>query len=157
MVQVENEYGSFGNDKVYLNAIRQMINNAGFDVTLFTSDGDQNKLAEGTLPDLLSVINFGATDSPEKKFTIFDKFRQLVPRMCGEFWVGWFDSWGEQLHQFNNSVRAHVIISASSPSAATLRSMACLMALNSASSSIGFVKNSTAPAFMACTVIGTSP
>ena len=98
IVQVENEYGSFGNDKVYLNAIRQMINNAGFDVTLFTSDGDQNKLAEGTLPDLLSVINFGATDSPEKKFTIFDKFRQLVPRMCGEFWVGWFDSWGEQHH-----------------------------------------------------------
>jgi hypothetical protein len=31
------------------------------------------------------------------------------------------------------------------------------MALNSVSSSIGFVKNSTVPAFTACTVIGTSP
>ena len=98
MVQVENEYGSFGKDKVYLNAVRQMISSAGFDVTLFTSDGDANQLAAGTLPDVLAVINFGAGDSPEKKFAVFDKFRQHVPRMCGEFWVGWFDSWGEQHH-----------------------------------------------------------
>jgi beta-galactosidase len=96
MVQVENEYGSFGSDKVYLDAVRQMILDAGFNVTLFTSDGDASKLAEGTLPDVLSVINFGAKDSPEKKFAIFDKFRQNVPRMCGEFWVGWFDSWGDK-------------------------------------------------------------
>lgn len=96
MTQVENEYGSFGSDKVYLNAVRQMIVDAGFDVTLFTSDGDAGKLAEGTLPDVLSVINFGARDAPEKKFAVFDKFRQNVPRMCGEFWVGWFDSWGDK-------------------------------------------------------------
>src|SRR5712664_793727 len=35
--------------------------------------------------------------------------------------------------------------------------MACRMALNNASSSIGFVRNSTAPAFIAWTVIGISP
>jgi beta-galactosidase len=98
MVQIENEYGSFGKDKAYLTAVRQMILDSGFDVTLFTSDGDANKLADGTLPDVLSVINFGARDSAEKKFAVFDKFRQNVPRMCGEFWVGWFDSWGEK-HQ----------------------------------------------------------
>jgi beta-galactosidase len=98
MVQVENEYGSFGSDKVYLEAVRRMILDANFDVTLFTSDGDANKLAQGTLPDVLSVINFGAKDSPEKKFAVFDKFRQNVPRMCAEFWVGWFDSWGDR-HQ----------------------------------------------------------
>jgi beta-galactosidase len=98
MVQVENEYGSFGSDKVYLNAVRQMIRDAGFDVTLFTSDGEPNKLAEGTLPDVLAVINFGANDAPEKKFAVFDSFRQNVPRMCGEFWVGWFDAWGEKHH-----------------------------------------------------------
>jgi len=97
MVQVENEYGSFGNDKVYMNAIHQMIRRAGFDVTLFTSDGD-NKLADGTLPDVLAVINFGANELPEKKFEVFDKFRQQVPRMCGEFWVGWFDAWGDKHH-----------------------------------------------------------
>lgn len=98
MVQVENEYGSFGADKTYLGAVKRMIVEAGFEVTLFTSDGDAGKLAEGTLPDVLSVVNFGARDSPEKKFAVFDKFRQNVPRMCGEFWVGWFDSWGDK-HQ----------------------------------------------------------
>lgn len=95
MVQIENEYGSFGDDKNYLNAVRQMILDSGFEVTLFTSDGDANKLANGTLPDVLSVVNFGARDSAEKKFAVFDKFRRNVPRMCGEFWIGWFDSWGE--------------------------------------------------------------
>lgn len=85
MVQVENEYGSFGSDKTYLTAVRKMIQDAGFEVTLFTSDGDAGKLAEGSLPDVLAVINFGARDSAEKKFAIFDQFRQNVPRMCGEF------------------------------------------------------------------------
>lgn len=98
MVQVENEYGSFGSDKLYLNAVRQMIRDAGFDVTLFTSDGDPAKLAAGTLSDLLAVINFGARDSAEKKFAVLDQFRRNAPRMCGEFWVGWFDSWGERHH-----------------------------------------------------------
>ncbi len=97
MVQVENEYGSFASDKIYLNTVRRMIRDAGFDVALFTSDGP-SKLAEGTLPDELSVINFGAEDSPEKQFAVFDRFRQNVPRMCGEFWVGWFDAWGERHH-----------------------------------------------------------
>ena len=98
MTQIENEYGSFGSDKDYLKAVRKMILDAGFDVTLFTSDGDANKLAEGTLPDELSVINFGANDSPEKKFAVFDKFRQNVLRMCGEYWIGWFDDWGAKHH-----------------------------------------------------------
>lgn len=57
MVQVENEYGSFGNDKRYLNAVRRMIQDAGFDVTLFTSDGHPSRLGQGTLPDILSAIN----------------------------------------------------------------------------------------------------
>src|SRR5438128_110588 len=60
MAQVENEYGSFGNDKVYLNAVRQMMREAGFDVTLYTSDGSgAGMLAGGTLPVVLSVINLG--------------------------------------------------------------------------------------------------
>ena len=60
MLQVENEYGSFGKDKDYLNAIRQMIAGAGIDVPLYTADGSQPQmLAGGTLPDVGSVINFG--------------------------------------------------------------------------------------------------
>ncbi len=107
MVQVENEYGSFGKDKVYLNAVRQMIRDAGFDVTLYTSDGSQPEdLSGGTLPEALSAINFGATDNPAPEFANFARFRQNVPRMCGEFWVGWFDHWGEQHHVISPQVAA---------------------------------------------------
>lgn len=99
MVQVENEYGSFGHDLVYLGAIEKMIRDAGFEVTLFTSNGsDAAELAGGTLPDALSVINFGDGDNPAHEFANFAKSRQNVPRMCGEFWDGWFDHWGERHH-----------------------------------------------------------
>jgi beta-galactosidase len=99
MVQVENEYGSFGKDHVYMGAVEQMIRDAGFEVTLFTSDGSEPaELAGGTLSDAISVINFGDTDDPAREFSNFAKFRQNVPRMVGEFWDGWFDHWGEHHH-----------------------------------------------------------
>jgi len=99
MVQVENEYGEFGKDLVYLGAVEQIIRDAGFEVTLFTSNGaGLGALAGGTLPDALSVINFGDTDDPARQFATFAKSRQNVPRMVGEYWDGWFDHWGERHH-----------------------------------------------------------
>ena len=68
-------------------------------LTLYTSDGSgKSNLAGGTLDGVLSVINFGDTSNPEREFANFAAFRQNVPRMCGEFWVGWFDHWGEKHH-----------------------------------------------------------
>ncbi|MEJ2009907.1 MAG: beta-galactosidase [Acidobacteriota bacterium] len=101
MAQVENEYGSFGSDKVYMNAIRKMIIDAGFNVPLFTADGPLPRmLSGGTLPNVLSFINFGS--NPAKQFDLFAEFRQNVPRMCAEFYPGWFDHWGEIHHRGNN-------------------------------------------------------
>ena len=95
MVQVENEYGSFGSDHEYMGRIRDSIRGAGFDGPLFTSDGPgAGMLRGGTLPDCLSVVNFGG--GAKGAFDTFAKFRQGVPRMCGEFWVGWFDHWGKK-------------------------------------------------------------
>jgi beta-galactosidase len=99
MVQVENEYGSYGSDPEYKNAIRKMIVDAGFDGQLYTSDGSgAQQLAGGTFPDLPAVINFGDQNNPEHEFANFRKFRTGVPRMCGEYWDGWFDHWGEVHH-----------------------------------------------------------
>ncbi len=99
MVQVENEYGSFGDDKVYLQAVKQMIHDAGFDGQLFTSDGSRDyMLKNGTLTDELSVINFGSRAKPEGEFAKFAQFRQNVPQMSGEYWIGWFNHWGEKRH-----------------------------------------------------------
>ena len=38
MVQIENEYGAYGNDKEYLDINRKMFINAGFDGLLYTCD-----------------------------------------------------------------------------------------------------------------------
>ncbi|MGD9563289.1 MAG: beta-galactosidase family protein [Pyrinomonadaceae bacterium] len=104
MVQVENEYGSFGDDKGYMNAVKKQIRDAGFSGQLFTSDGSLDyMLTNGTLPDVLSVINFGVDEKAsvagvEEEFANFAKFRQNVPRMVGEYWIGWFDHWGKPHH-----------------------------------------------------------
>lgn len=91
MVQVENEYGSFGSDKVYLGAIRDMIRGAGFNGALYTVDGSW-VLQGGTLPDVMPAVNFG--DDPKKHFEVLDKFRPDAPHMNGEYYPGWFDQWG---------------------------------------------------------------
>ena len=107
MIQVENEYGSFGDDHVYMDAVKKSIVDAGFTVPLFTSDGPgENLLKGGTLPGVASVVNFSANDDIAKQFESFAKFRTGVPKMVGEYWVGWFDHWGEKHHTVNAEVGA---------------------------------------------------
>ena len=99
MVQVENEYGSFGVDPVYKQAIRKLIEAAGFDVLRYTSDGPgQDMLAAGSFPDLLATVNFGAEAEPKEAFAELERFRPGSPRMCGEYWAGWFDHYGKPHH-----------------------------------------------------------
>ncbi|WP_068833389.1 glycoside hydrolase family 35 protein [Xanthomonas graminis] len=94
-VQVENEYGSYDDDHVYMQANRAMFVKAGFDkALLFTADG-ADVLANGTLPDTLAVVNFGPGDA-EKAFQTLAKFRPGQPQMVGEYWAGWFDQWGDK-------------------------------------------------------------
>jgi beta-galactosidase len=99
MVQVENEYGSYGNDMQYKSAVRRMIVEAGFDGQLYTSDGSgRQNLEGGTFADLPAAINFGDQNNPEHEFANFANFRSSVPRFCAEYWPGWFDHWGELHH-----------------------------------------------------------
>ena len=92
-VQVENEYGSYGNDKAYLAWLRDALRNAGFEVPLFTSDGPSDRnLRAGTLEDILAVVNFG--EDPQGAYETLRRYRPTGPAMCGEFWDGWFDHWG---------------------------------------------------------------
>jgi len=95
MVQVENEYGSYGNDREYIGIIRDYIKGAGFEVPLFTCDGPV-QLANDTREDLFCVVNFGS--NPEANFKALRKARPAGPLMCGEYYPGWFDSWGKPHH-----------------------------------------------------------
>ena len=94
MVQVENEYGSYGIDKQYVSAIRDMLrNNFGDDVTLFQCDWSSNFLDNG-LDDLIWTINFGTGADIDQQFAPLKDARPHSPLMCSEFWSGWFDKWG---------------------------------------------------------------
>lgn len=94
MVQVENEYGSYGIDKPYVAAIRDMLRrNFGADVTLFQCDWASNFLNNG-LDDLVWTVNFGTGADIDQQFAKLREVRPKAPLMCSEFWSGWFDKWG---------------------------------------------------------------
>ncbi|HEX5152957.1 MAG TPA: beta-galactosidase [Parafilimonas sp.] len=95
MTQVENEYGSYGNDKEYIGKIRDYLVEAGFTIPLFTCDGP-SQLKNDVRSDIFSVVNFGG--NPEESFIYLRNIRSEGPLMCGEFYPGWFDSWGTKHH-----------------------------------------------------------
>jgi hypothetical protein len=94
MVQVENEYGSYGEDKPYVSAIRDIVREAGFDkVALFQCDWSSNFEKNG-LDDLVWTMNFGTGANIDDQFKRLRQLRPKSPLMCSEFWSGWFDKWG---------------------------------------------------------------
>ncbi len=98
MVQVENEYGSYGNDSVYLRCVADCLKNNGITCTLFTSDGaNDTMLSGGTVPEILKTVNFGSR--AEESFRNLRRFQKDGPLMCAEYWNGWFDHWGEKHHR----------------------------------------------------------
>jgi beta-galactosidase len=97
MMQVENEYGSYGNDAGYLRHLEQGLRARGVDALLFTSDGGEDAMLQGgTLPDVFKTVNFGAR--PAESFDKLRAYQAGGPLMCAEFWNGWFDHWGETRH-----------------------------------------------------------
>lgn len=96
MVQVENEFGSYGTDKPYVSAIRDLVREAGFtDVPLFQCDWSSN-FTNNALDDLLWTVNFGTGANIEEQFKKLKELRPETPLMCSEFWSGWFDHWGRK-------------------------------------------------------------
>lgn len=94
MVQVENEYGSYGEDKPYVAAIRDIVRKSGFtDVALFQCDWASNFTRNG-LDDLMWTMNFGTGSNIDDQFRHLRELRPDAPLMCSEFWSGWFDKWG---------------------------------------------------------------
>ena len=94
MVQVENEYGSYGENKPYMSAIRDIVRGAwGEEMTLFQCDWSSNFWKNG-LDDLLWTMNFGTGADIDKQFERVKQMRPTAPLMCSEFWSGWFDKWG---------------------------------------------------------------
>ena len=104
-VQVENEYGSFGNDHAYMEQIHHDLVDAGFDKSvLYTADGAA-ELPGGSLPELPAVINFGP-GSARKEFAMLRQLRPNGPLMCGEYYDGYYDHWGDKHHTTDGQAAA---------------------------------------------------
>ncbi len=97
MVQVENEYGSYGEDKAYVAEIRDVLRECwysdGRGPALFQCDWSSNFLKNG-LSDLVWTMNFGTGANIDSQFQRLREVRPDAPLMCSEFWSGWFDKWG---------------------------------------------------------------
>jgi beta-galactosidase len=96
-VQVENEYGAYGDDPAYLRALVDLVRERGIDVPLLTCDqADDAMLARGGLPELHRTATFGSRST--ERLATLRRHQPTGPLMCMEFWDGWFDSWGLHHH-----------------------------------------------------------
>ena len=101
LMQVENEYGYYANDREYLLAMKDKMQKGGVVVPLVTSDGPfEENLNGGHLEGALPTGNFGS--KTEERFEVLKKYTDGGPLMCTEFWVGWFDHWGNGGHMTGN-------------------------------------------------------
>ena len=95
MVQDENEYGFFGDDREYIRELYNTLREAGFDVPIFTCNPAYH-LKKGVIPEVVKVVNF-----PANPTNAFARLREVQPRgplMCGEYYPAWYDSWGQRHH-----------------------------------------------------------
>ena len=94
MIQVETEYGSYGEDKPYVSEIRDCLRSIyGKELSLFQCDWSSNFEKNG-LDDLTWTMNFGTGANINDQFRRLGELRPNAPQMCSEFWSGWFDKWG---------------------------------------------------------------
>lgn len=102
LMQIENEYGYYGKDMSYLQFLANLMREEGITVPFVTSDGPWGKMfIRGQLDGALPTGNFGSHARP-----LFANMKRMMkktgntgPLMCMEFWVGWFDAWGNKEHK----------------------------------------------------------
>ncbi|PWD51009.1 beta-galactosidase [Serinibacter arcticus] len=96
-VQIENEYGAYGDDKDYLRELVRVNRDAGVEVPLLTCDQAEAEMQErGSLPELHRTVTFGSRTA--EKLAVLRAAQPTGPLMCMEFWNGWFDHWGAHHH-----------------------------------------------------------
>ncbi len=94
MLQIENEYGSYGNDRNYLMRLKEVWKNCGIDIPTFTADGATDYMLEaGSLPGSAVGLNPGST---QEDFDEANKMNPGVPVLSSETYPGWLTHWGEK-------------------------------------------------------------
>ena len=93
MVQLENEYGSYGNDRNYMKWLHDLWRAEGVTVPFYTADGATPAMLEaGTYPGAAVGLD------PAASQTEFDEPLKLHPDasvFCSELYPGWLTHWRE--------------------------------------------------------------
>ena len=93
MVQIENEYGSYGNDKGYLEALRNFWIREGIKVPFYTADGATDYMLEaGNLDGCAIGLDSGTGDGD---FAAAARRNPDVPSFSSETYPGWLTHWKE--------------------------------------------------------------
>jgi beta-galactosidase len=94
MTQIENEYGSYGNDRTYLETLRKLWRAAGITVPFYTADGPTEFMLEaGSLPGCAIGLDSGGSDGD---FGQAQKQDPHVPAFSSETYPGWLTHWKEK-------------------------------------------------------------
>ena len=97
-VAVENEYGSYGNDHKYLEALADMLIEGGVDVPLYTTDGDADfllRFGRSNDNNFFGVNYRAKIGTSAHAETIARLVGNDKPFFVGEFWAGRSMHWGE--------------------------------------------------------------
>ena len=97
LVGLENEYGSFGDDREYLQMLCNFYKSEGIDVPFISANGvDEFKYINGTLPDNWNGIDHSAHPSSIPQFEKLREYQPDKPLMSGEAWTGSIQFWGRK-------------------------------------------------------------
>lgn len=98
MLQIENEYGTFYQDKKYLNALKSIYDREIPECMLFTADGAWEEAQNGgRVENVIATATF-STHKFEIAMNLMEQLYPDQPQNCMEYWCGWFDHWGAE-HQ----------------------------------------------------------
>ncbi|XP_044478765.1 beta-galactosidase 17-like isoform X2 [Mangifera indica] len=103
MVQIENEFGSYGDDKAYLHHLVTLARaHLGEEIVLYTTDGGTREtLQKGTISGdaVFSAVDFSTGEEPWPIFKLQKEFNApgKSPPLSSEFYTGWLTHWGEKM------------------------------------------------------------
>jgi beta-galactosidase len=94
MVQVENEYGSYSNDRDYIKTLKNLWVNNGINVPFYTADGPTAFMLEAGSVDGAAIgLDSGISDAD---FEQASKQNPNVPAFSSETYPGWLTHWKEK-------------------------------------------------------------
>jgi len=107
MTQIENEYGSYGNDRTYLETLRKWWRESGISVPFYTADGPTDfMLGAGSLPDCAIGLDSGGSDGD---FAQAFSQNPHVPAFSSETYPGWLTHWKEKWQRPDTSGILHEV------------------------------------------------